>query len=81
MSSGIVEVDLHGMTKSQAKIAVDAALRRADRSVYRLRLIHGFHGGTAIRDMIRASYRGHPKVLRIELSLNPGQTELVLREW
>jgi len=81
MSSGIVEVDLHGMTKSQAKIAADAALRRADRSVYRIRLIHGFHGGTAIRDMIRAAYKGHPKVLRIELGLNPGQTELVLREW
>jgi DNA-nicking Smr family endonuclease len=81
MSAGIVEVDLHGMTQSQAKIAVDAALRRADRSVYRLRLIHGFHGGTAIRDMVRTAYKGHPRVLRIELGLNPGQTELVLREW
>jgi Smr domain. len=81
MSDGIIEVDLHGMTKAQAKIAVDAALRRADRGVYRLRLIHGFHGGTAIRDMVRTEYKAKPKVLRIELGMNPGQTDLVLREW
>ncbi len=80
-SSGIVELDLHGMTKTQAKAAVDARLRRADRSVYRLRLIHGYHGGTELRDMLRSAYRGHPKVLRVEVGLNPGETDLVLREF
>ena len=79
--SGILELDLHGMTKIQARTAVDAKLRRADRSVYRLRLIHGYRGGTELRDMIRAAYRGHPKVLRIELGMNPGETDLVLREY
>ena len=75
------ELDLHGMTLLQAKTCVDAALRRADKSVYRLRLIHGYHGGTALRDGLRKSYKNHPKVLRVELGLNAGITELVLREY
>ena len=78
---GITELDLHGMTQVQARIAVDAALRRAPRSVYRLRLIHGYHSGTALRNMLRKEFAGHKKVLRIELGLNQGSTDLVLREW
>ena len=81
MQPGILELDLHGMNTSQAKTAVDAALRRAKGGTYRLRLIHGYRGGTALRDMLRTAYRSHPKVLRIELGLNPGETDLVLREF
>lgn len=79
--AGVVEVDFHGMTQVQARAAVQAALRRAPKSVYRLRLIHGYHGGTALRDMLRREFAGHSRVLRVELGLNPGCTELVLREW
>lgn len=68
------------MTQVQAITAIDARLRRADASVYRLRVIHGYHGGTALRDAVRKHYKNHPKVKRIELGLNPGETDLVLRE-
>ena len=78
--SGIIEVDLHGMTQVQARIAVESALKRASKSVYRLRLIHGYNGGTALRNMLRKEFAGHKKVLRVELGLNPGITDLVLRE-
>ena len=81
MTGGILELDIHSMTQAQAKIAVDAKLRRAGSGVYRIRIIHGYHGGTALRDMIRETYRHHPRVLRVELGLNPGETELVLREF
>ena len=80
MRSGFQELDVHCMTKVQALTAIDARLRRADASVYRLRIIHGYHGGTDLRDAIRAHYRDHPKVKRIELGLNPGETDLILRE-
>ena len=40
--TGIVEVDVHGMNQIQAQIAIDAALRRANASVYRIRIIHGY---------------------------------------
>lgn len=78
--SGIIEVDLHGMTQVQARAAVQSALKRASKSVYRLRLIHGYNSGTALRDMLRKEFAGHKKVLRVELGMNPGATDLVLRE-
>jgi len=81
MQSGRITLDLHGMTWYQAQVAVDAALRRARPSVYRLELIHGYHSGTQLRDMLRKTYAKHPKVKRMELSLNPGVTVLVLREY
>ncbi len=80
MNGSIVELDVHGMTLCQAQTAVDAALRRAG-GAYRIRVIHGYRGGTALRDGIRARYAAHPKVLRVELGLNQGQTDLVLREF
>ncbi|MBR4691726.1 MAG: hypothetical protein IKP17_03110 [Oscillospiraceae bacterium] len=59
---------------------IGAGLRRAAPSVYRLKVVHGYHGGTVLRDAVRSHYRGHPKVKRIELGMNPGETDLVLRE-
>ena len=80
MSESIIELDVHGMTLYQAQIAIDASLRRAG-GAYRIRVVHGYRGGTALRDGIRERYAAHPKVKRIELGLNPGQTDLVLREF
>lgn len=74
------ELDIHNMNRTQAIAAIDAKLRRAGGDVYRLRIVHGYHGGTVLRDMVRRHYRDHPKVKRIELGLNPGETELVLKE-
>ena len=81
MAAGIIELDLHGYTRYQAEIAINAQLRRAKKGIYRIRLIHGFHSGTQLRDFIRTKYRTHPQVLRIELGLNAGQTDLILREF
>lgn len=81
MQSGRIRLDLHGMNCYQAQVAIDATLRRAKGSVYRVELIHGYHGGTELRTMIRKNYAKHPKVKRIELGLNQGVTELVLREY
>lgn len=80
MNAGILTLDLHGCTVYQAKIAIDAQLKRAKAGTYRIRLIHGCHGGTALRDMIRSDYRRHPKVLRLEMG-NNSETDLVLREF
>ena len=79
-TAGVKTIDWHGCTVYQAKQAVDAALRRS-RGLYRIRLIHGYHGGTALRDMIRRTYGANPAVLRVEFGLNGGETDLVLREW
>ncbi|MBQ8648184.1 MAG: Smr/MutS family protein [Oscillospiraceae bacterium] len=81
MRAGIYEIDLHGASQQQAYARIDAELRCARASVYRIRIIHGYNGGTALRDMIRKRFRSHPRVLRVEIGLNPGTTELVLREF
>lgn len=78
--SGFIEIDVHNMTKTQAITAIDAKLRRVNASVYRLRVIHGYRGGTVLRDAVRTHYKSHPKVKRIEIGLNPGETDLILRE-
>lgn len=81
MDPGIITADLHGKNTYQAKVTVDALLRRARGGTYRIRLIHGCHSGTALRDFIRGEYARHPKVKRLILSPDGGATELVLREY
>ena len=81
MGPGTVTADLHGKTKYQARVTVDALLRRAGGATYRIRLIHGCHGGTELLDFLREEYGHHPKVKRLLLSPDGGATELVLREY
>ena len=81
MTSGIVELDIHGMNRYQARICINAALRRAGAATYRIRVVHGFNGGTSLRSLVREEYCVHPKVLRIETSLGDGITDLILREF
>ena len=81
MVSGVITADLHGKNTYQAKVTIDALLRRATAGTYRLRIIHGHHGGTALRDFIRQEYTHHPKVKRLMSSPDGGTTELVLREY
>lgn len=80
LSSGFLELDIHGMNRYQAKTCIDNQLRKAAPSVYRIRVIHGYHGGTELRDMIQKEYKHHPKVLRMQMGNNPGETLLILRE-
>ncbi|MBQ6365929.1 MAG: Smr/MutS family protein [Oscillospiraceae bacterium] len=80
MVEAFQEIDVHGMNKVTAFAAIDAKLKRASGAVYQLKVIHGYHGGTVLRDAIRAHYKNHPKVKRIELGLNPGETDLILRD-
>ena len=77
-AGGIVEIDLHGKNEYQARVTIDAALRRAKAGTYRLRIVHGYNGGTALRDMVRREYAG--RVLRV-IPLDQGRTDLVLREF
>ncbi len=78
MQKGIIQLDLHGKNVYQAHIAIDAALRRS-RGVYIIQLIHGYHAGQALREMIAREYATHPAVLELRSGSNPGVTELILR--
>ena len=73
----ILTVDLHGCNQYQAKIRLDSAFRRVGREVYRIRVIHGHNGGTALRELTR-TYENHPKVKR--MTVTEGDTTFILRE-
>ena len=73
-----VTLDLHGKTQYQAKIALEAQLRRS-RGIYRIHVVHGYHNGTALRDLVRQEYAAHPRVLRVE-AVSESATDLILRE-
>lgn len=82
-AGGIIELNLHGLNREEALSAIERALCGCTSSTYRLRLIHGYHGGVSLRNMIydEFSYGRNSKIKRIENGTNPGITELVLREY
>ena len=73
-----ITLDLHGKTQYQARVSLDATLRRS-RGLYRIHVIHGYHNGTALREMIRNEYAANPAVLRVD-AVSESATDLVLRE-
>lgn len=82
VTSGVIEVDLHGLRVEEAVSKAENEVKKASAGVYIIRLIHGYHGGTRIRDAIEEefSYGRNPKVKRVRQGSNPGITELILRE-
>jgi dsDNA-specific endonuclease/ATPase MutS2 len=84
MQSPIVELDVHGCTVEEALQKIELMLKSAtNNSIYRIRVIHGYHRGTRIREGIyRELGNGlEPKIKRIIPGDNEGITELILREY
>ena len=71
------EIDIHNMTGEQAKRHLEMYLSRADGSVKEVTVVHGYSGGTVLRDMVRNRLR-HPRIKSKYASLNPGITILEL---
>lgn len=82
ISGGIVEVDVHGKTALEAQKCVEQLVTEATAGVYRIRVIHGYHGGTSLKRMLTEEfgYCRNQKVVRVTGGNNPGITELILRE-
>ena len=74
----VMTVDLHQMDVKMARDFLCARVTRAPKTVREIEVIHGFHGGTALQNMVRKSFR-HPRVEKIVLGLNPGSTILILK--
>jgi len=80
MYDGFKRIDLHGKNSYQARIILDSEIRKAQRGVYQIHVVHGQTYGTELKDMIREVYSEHPKVIRVIPGSNGGETILVLRE-
>lgn len=76
--SYFMSVDLHGLTKEQARQKLLDTLKTLPRDVRELTVVHGYRGGTALRDMVRSF--SHPKVERKILGLNQGETVFVIKK-
>lgn len=72
------EVDIHGMTRDEARRCLTLFLNRVNGSVREVEVIHGWSNGTVLRDMVRKGLK-HPKIKSKVVSMNPGITILVLR--
>ena len=83
LTSGIIEIDLHGLRVEDAVQKTEEAVRKASASVYIIRLIHGYHRGTGIREAVEYEFSNgrNSKVKRVRPGGNPGITELILREF
>lgn len=79
----ITEIDLHGLRTDEAIAKLEKIVNDAPDSIYRIRVIHGFHRGTNIRTAIRYEMDDgrHPRIIKIENGSNEGITELVLKEY
>ncbi len=75
----ILEINVHGMTVSEASHEIDRSLKQAKSNITVIRIIHGYSHGQAIRNMVRKRYRSHPRIDHVELSMNLGMTDLILR--
>lgn len=72
-----MSLDIHGMTVQQAKKELQSVLKSCPKTVKEIDVIHGYNGGKALQQYIRTLK--HPKVERVLIGLNNGQTTLVLK--
>ena len=77
------EIDLHGMGLFDAKLKIIESTTRAYNSDWNgLLFIHGYHGGTAIRDYIRSKHFAQDMAsegLNVHMKLDtskPGSTSI-----
>ena len=75
----IMTADIHGMTVDDAKRQLERLLSRLPSQTEELLVIHGYNGGQKLRDMVRGPLK-HPRIQSKLLSLNPGQTRLLLKK-
>jgi len=71
-------VDIHGMTVMEAKKELTNLLNKCDKNTKEIDVLHGFHGGTALRNLVRKDLK-HPRLVRRILTMNQGMTTLVIK--
>jgi len=78
-SPTVMEVDIHGLMTSDAKARLEHLLTHAGPQVQEVVVIHGYSRGTVLRDMVRNQLK-HPRIQAKLLSLNQGQTRILLKK-
>ncbi|MFR7821389.1 Smr/MutS family protein [Candidatus Pseudoruminococcus sp.] len=72
-----IEIDLHGHTVESARSLITSTLKTLPKDVREVSVIHGYRGGTALRNMV--SKYSNTKIERKILGLNQGVTIFVIK--
>lgn len=67
------KIDLHGLTKIEAKIQLDNCLSLMSDKIVELTISHGYHSGNVLQQFVRKEYR-HKRIDKKMISTNPGET-------
>lgn len=65
-------VDLHELTKEDAKIELINAVSSVDIDIKCLVIIHGYHGGTIIKNLVRKEFQSG--FVEEKINLDAGRT-------
>ena len=63
--------------KKEAVKTVKREVAKASAGVYTIRVIHGYHGGTIIKKLVRDEFN-HPRILK-KINLDAGRTIFQLK--
>lgn len=74
----VIELDIHGMYADNAEREIEQFLDTVDAKVQEVVVIHGYHKGQILMDMVRTRLT-HPRIASKLISLNKGQTRLILK--
>ena len=73
----VMTIDLHRLTVKEAFEVLDSTIKYAPKGTREIVVIHGYHSGTALLNLVRNEYRNR-KVKRQYLGLNQGITTLII---
>ena len=73
-----IEIDLHSQTVESARKIITNTLKNLPADVREINIIHGYHQGTALRNMIR-NY-SNSRIERKILGLNQGSTIFIIKK-
>jgi len=70
-------VDLHRLTKEEARIELINAINSTDVDVKCLMVVHGYHGGTVIKNLVRKEFKSDSVAEKI--NHDAGRTIYILK--
>lgn len=70
-------VDLHRLTKEDAKIELINSINSTDSDVKCLIIVHGYHGGTVIKNLVRKEFNS--EFISEKINLDAGRTIFKLK--
>lgn len=71
-------IDIHGCSATEAKIRLDNYLNNLSNTTTEITIIHGY-SSKVLQQYVRKTYK-HKRILRKILTMNPGETVIILKK-